>query len=449
MDFETVIAKCEKMVNASYPERQSAIRDLDVLIKENPRSGKLYYFKAHYCYRMELYESWKTVVEWLDTAIKYGYETSDVHYCKSEILMLAEQDKDALNSLDKVLEVVPDHTYALYDKGMILMDNLKHDDALACLNKIKQKSENVYIMMAEMYLDKNMDDKADQYLNVALSIQGTTDTSKTAPLLDRIQRRKKYRKEKTYNQGAEKKLDHLQLEQYFSKQRRMDLIKWTGQTKSTPLGSNSHLDRLHKKIRNIYEPWKGGSGLFLQAELIRTLWSSTRFSVTDVEHNYKMNNARNIDIDMELDGKLCIQVWSAIRTEGLIMLGDFDSATEKINLERGLTTEHGGLGGDPDRDWIGLEDKLNQLPDDRPEFVVVGYPIWITTFRYHIEPKYCQGMPANKCVIVLNIDLKAASLTGQSTLYYHPKCTCVDMAKDISKEMGFEPSAHNPLYPLP
>ena len=451
MDLETIITQCERTVNASYSERQSAIRALDILIEKNPRSGKLYYLKGHYYLRMCLIDDgWKTIAGWFDMAIKYGYKTSDVYYYKSLILALANQDDDALDSLDKVLEMIPTHATALYNKGMILMSNLRHDNALACLNKIKQKSKDVYIMMGELYLDKNMDCKAEQYLKTALSIQGTTNTSKTKNLLKRIQRRKIYREERgAYNRGVEKELDHLRPDPWFSKQRRIDLIKWIDQTKSTPAGSSAHLDRLYKKIKGRCEPWKGGSGFFFQAELVKNLWDSTSFSVTDVEHNYKKNGARNIDIDMELNDDLCIQVWSAMKTEGLITLGEFDSNAKLLNLQKGLKTELGGLGGDPDRDWIGLEDKLNQLPDNRLGFVVVGYPIWITIHRYHIEPKYCQGIPANKCVIVLDIDLKAASLTGYSTLYYHPKCTCVSTAEAFSMEIGFKPSAHNPLFPWP
>lgn len=449
MDFETVIAKCEGMVDATYPERQSAIQDLDVLIEENPRSGKLYYLKGYYYLQMQLDDyPWQTIAGWFDTALKYGYETPHVHYYKSVILALAGRDTHALDSLDKVLELIPSHATALYNKGMILMSNLQHDDALACLSKIKQKNEDVYIMMGELYLDKNADDEAEQYLSKALAMQGT-DTSKIRHLLKRIQRRKKYKEEKIYNKGAEKKLDHLRPDPWFSKQRRIDLIKWVGQTRSTPDGSSANLDKLYKKIKGRCEPWKGGSGFFLQAELVRILWSSTRFSITDVERNYKINKTRNIDIDMELNSNLCVQIWSAMRTEGLITLGEFDNNTRLLNLQKGLTTKLGGLGGDPDRDWIGLEDKLDQLPDDRPGFVVVGYPIWPTIHRYHIEPEYCQGIPANKCVIVLDFDLNATSLTGHSTLYHHPKCICVDMAKAISKEMGFEPSAHNPLLPWP
>lgn len=449
MDFETVIAKCERMLNASYSERQSAIRDLDALIEKNPKSGELYYWKGYYYIRMSLHDDWRTIVGWFDTSIQHGYETPNVHYYKSVMLALAAQDADALDSLDKVLEMVPAHATALYHKGMILMSNLRHDDALACLSKIGQKNEAVHVMMGEMYLDKNMDDEAYRCLNKAIAAQGTTTASEAERLLERIQRRKKYREEKVYNKGVGDEFDHLKPNQWFSKQRRLELIKWVDQTKSTSAGASANLDRLYKKIKGRSEPWKGGSGFFLQAELARTLWGSTSFPVTGVEHNYEVDGVRNIDIDMELGDEFCVQVWSAMRTEGLITLGEFDNNTKLLNLQKGNTSKYGGLGGDPDRDWIGLEDKLNQLPDDNMGFVVVGYPIWPSIHRYHIEPKYCQGIPTNKCVIVLDIDLKAASLTGHSTLYYHPKCTCVDTAEAISREMKFEPSAHNPLFPWP
>ena len=450
MYFETIIARCEKVVNASYSERRSAIQDLDTLIKENPRSGKLYYLMGHYYLRMNLCDTdWHTIVRWFDIAIQHGYETPDVHYYKSVILALAGQDLHALDSLDKVLEMVPTHATALHNKGMILMDKLRHDDALVCLSKIRQKNEAVYALMGEMYLDKNMDDMAYQHLNMAIAARGTTETTSAEQILERIQRRKKYRGKKAYNKGVGNEFEHLKPNQWFSKQRRLELINWVDQTKSIPAGISANLNRLYDKIKGIYEPWKVGSGLFLQAELVRNLWCSTRFSVTDVEHNYETDRTRNIDIDIELDGKLCVQVWSAIRTEGLITMGEFDSNTKLLNLQKRLTTELGGLGGDPDRDWIGLEDKLNQLPDNRPGFVVVGYPIFPPIHRYHIDPKYCQGISTNKCVIVLDINLNATSLTGRSTLYYHPKCSCVDTAEAISTEMGFEPSGHNPLFPWP
>ena len=140
MDHKTVIEKCEKAVTASYTERKNAIRNFDMLIEENPRSGKLYYLKGYYYLRLQLDEvDWQTIVSWFDTAIQCGYETPDVHYNKSVVLALANQDPHALDSLDKVLEMVPTHATALYNKGMILMSNLQHDNALTCLSKINQK----------------------------------------------------------------------------------------------------------------------------------------------------------------------------------------------------------------------------------------------------------------------------------------------------------------------
>lgn len=434
------------IIDASYVERQNAIRDLDALIKENPQTGKLYYLKGYYYFQMNLRDDdWQTVAGWFDTAIKYGYENLNVHYYKGLVLALAYQDEEAICSFNKVLKIMPGHAPALYEKGRILMYDLRHDDALVCFNKIEQKNAAIYTMMGELYLDKNMDDKSEQYLSTALSMPDIDDASNASQFLKRIQRRKKYRKEKAYNKGVKKELEHLKLDQWFSKQRRIDLIKWFDQLKSTSAGSSANLDRLYEKIKGRCEPNKGGSGLFLQAELTRTLWGSTCFSVTNVERGYKIDKVRNIDIDIELNSNFCIQVWSAVSTTGLIMLGESDNDTKILNIQKNLTTKFGGIGRDQDRDWIGLEDKINQLPDDRPGFVVVGYPIWITFFRYQIQPKYCQGIPTNKCVIVLDIDLETTGLAGHSILYYHPQCTCVNTAEVISREMGFEPSAYNSI----
>ena len=395
MNLEAVKNDCERAVGASYLEQESAIKDFDALIQENPDSGELYYWKGHYHIRMNLLSvGWQTIVNWFDTALKYGYGTTDVHYWKSVILALANQGVHALNCLNKVLEMAPHHAAALHDKGTISMDNLLHDDALTCFAKIAQKNEAIYNQMGEIYLDKNMDNKAEEYLNKAIETRGTTQTSNAEQLLERIQRRRKYRAEAAaYNEGIAKELDHLKLEQWFPKPIRQGLIAWADQTGRTASGINANVERLYNKIKGRSDPNKGGSGLFLQTELTKKIWNGLHFTVTSVEHNYKTGQTRNIDIDIELDGKFCVQVWSGIRTEGLITMGEFDNDSRLKNLQRGLTTQFGGLGGDADRDWIGLESKLNQLPDDRPGFVVVGYPIWPSIHRYHIEPKYCHGIP--------------------------------------------------------
>lgn len=391
------------------------------------------------------------MASWFDLALKHGYETPDVHYYKSMILVLANQDSRALDCLNKVLGMAPYHTYALYDKGRILMGNLQHDDALACFNKIRSKTDDVYLMMGKIYLDKSMDDKAVKYLNKVASGQDTTQAAQTKQgLLKRIQRRQQYRTVATaYNDGLSNELDHLRPEQWFPKPMRQALIAWVDQAKSTKSGAGANLVRLYDKIKGRADPWKGGSGFFLQAALTQNLWNhTTGFPVTNVEHNYEINQTRKIDIDIELDGRFCVQVWSAISTEGLITTGEFDDDSRLKNLQRGLTTKFGGLGGDADRDWIGLEAKLSQLPDDKPGFVVVGYPIWPPIYRYRIKPEYCHGMPDNKCVIVLDIDLHASSLSGSSILYYHQKCNYVDTARAISKDMGFEPCLANPFFPF-
>ena len=449
MNLETIKNNCEKAVCSSYFERKSAIKDLDVLIQANPDSGELYYWKGYYHILMDLVNvGLQNIVNWFDTALKYGYETPDVYYLKSVVLACANQDSYALDCLDKALEMAPHHAAALQNKGGILMDNLLHDDALACFAKIAQKSAIVYKQMGEIYLDKNMDDKAEECLNKAIETQDTTQTN-TEQILERIQRRRKYRVEAVaYNEGITKDLEHLKPDQWFLKPIRQDLIVWADQTRRTTSGINANVERLYNKIKGRSDPCKGGSGFFLQTELTRKLWKSLHFTVTGVEQNYKMDQTRNIDVDIELDGKICIQVWSGIKTEGLITMGEFDSNSRQKNLQKGLTTRLGGLGGDADRDWIGLESKLNQLPDDRPGFVVIGYPIWPSFHRYHIEPKYCQGISPNKCIIVLDIDLCESSLLGRSILYYHPNCSCVDIAKTISRDIGFKPCASNPPFPV-
>ena len=449
MNLETIKNNCEKAVGASYLKRKNAVRDLDALIQENPDSGELYYWKGYYHILMDLVSvGWQNIVNWFDTALKHGYETPDVHYWKSVVLALAGQDLHALDCLDKALEMEPHHATALYGKGRILMGNQLHDDALACFAKITQKNETVYNQMGEIYLDKSMDDKAEECLNKAIETRGTTQTSNTEQLLERIQRRRKYRaKTATYNKGIAKELDHLKPDQWFPKPIRRGLIAWADQTRHTASGINANVERLHNKIKERPDSWNGGSGFFLQTELTRKLWTSHNFTVTDVERSYKTGKTRNIDIDIELDGKFSVQVWSGIGTEGLITMGEFDGGSRQKNLQNGLTTRLGGLGGDADRDWIGLESKLNQLPDDKPGFVVAGYPIWPPSHRYRIEPKYCQGIPPNKCVIVLDIDLSRSSLSGRSILYCHPNCSCVDIAKTISRDVGFEPCARNPPFP--
>ena len=209
-----------------------------------------------------------------------------------------------------------------------------------------------------------MDTKAVECLNKVATVQDTTQAVQIKQrLLERIQRRRQYRTIATvYNEGISNELDHLRLEQWFPKPVRQALIAWIDQAKSTKSGIGANLVRLYDKIKGRADPWKGGSGFLLQAALTQNLWNcTTGFPVTDVECNYTINQTRKIDIDIELDGKFCVQVWSAIRTEGLITTGEFDIDSRLKNLQRGLTTKLGGLGGDADRDWIGLESKLSQL----------------------------------------------------------------------------------------
>ena len=131
IDLETVKGNCQSALeSSSFWEKKRAFGDFDTLIQQNPNRGELYYWKGYYYLVLGLHNvDWQIVVSWFDLALKYGYETTDVHYYKSMMLAYANQDSHALDCLNRVLKMAPHHAGALNDKGRILMWNLQHDDA--------------------------------------------------------------------------------------------------------------------------------------------------------------------------------------------------------------------------------------------------------------------------------------------------------------------------------
>ena len=150
------------------------------------------------------------------------------------------------------------------------------------------------------------------------------------------------------------------------------------------------LDRLYSKLAG-----EGSDGHYVHAHYVCKLHCCGRYKITDVEATTDEH-----DVDIELDGRINIQVWRGMNTYGHVLDSLLKPDTPKsraVGRRLGLPTKLGGVPTDFESDEKKIRAKLAQLPDDAPGILLLhNGPL-----SYHI-PIPPEDLPANKCIINVN-----------------------------------------------
>ena len=206
------------------------------------------------------------------------------------------------------------------------------------------------------------------------------------------------------------------------------LIKWCRQ-------HINEIPNLGGLLHNLTENRQLGHGV--HAELVKRIHESGEYTITGVE-----NSTGNYDIDIELDGKINIQVWFGQNTAGHIMESQFSSDGQRRNAKLENITPLGGVRTDWTKDEQVLIKKLDQLPNDKFS-VLLAVPRFIgLTFL----PEWWENIPNSKCVIKSRTPLDCQHKGEQAVIYYSDNFPYMDEAKKIIKAVGFNHKDENSMY---
>lgn len=168
--------------------------------------------------------------------------------------------------------------------------------------------------------------------------------------------------------------------------RRKEILRWVKEN----LDSIPHLDRLHSKLVA-----EGTDGHYVHAYYVYKLHNCGRYKITDIEATTDEH-----DVDIQLDGRINIQVWYGMNKHGHGALSLLEPGTAKskaIEKDMGTPTDLGGLPTDLENDEKKIRSKLAQLPDDALGILLLhSGPIeyWI--------PIPSEEMPAGKCIVKIS-----------------------------------------------
>ena len=195
---------------------------------------------------------------------------------------------------------------------------------------------------------------------------------------------------------------------------RDELLNWA---KENP-DSVPNLDRLCNKMAA-----EESDGHYIHAYYAKKLHDCGCYRISDIEATTGEH-----DIDIQLNGKINIQVWHGMNTHGYIMEAQLEPGTPKsdaVGKHLGAPTDLGGVPTDYENDEKKIRRKLAQLPDDALGILLLhsgrfGY--WIPLGR--------ESIPANKCI--LNIE----SIGQASELHCSPAFSHLEEVNGIAECLG-------------
>lgn len=166
----------------------------------------------------------------------------------------------------------------------------------------------------------------------------------------------------------------------------VELLRWAKESQE----SVPNLDRLYNKMVK-----EGTDGHYVHAYYAKRLHECGRYRISDIEAS-----TGDHDVDIQMDGRINIQVWYAMNTHGHIMEALLKSGTPKsdaIGRHLGTPTDLGGVPSDYKHDEKKIRKKLAQLPDDTLGILLLHSG----RFGYWV-PLSPEDIPANKCILNIN-----------------------------------------------
>lgn len=195
---------------------------------------------------------------------------------------------------------------------------------------------------------------------------------------------------------------------------RNGLLRWAKDNRDAV----PNLGRLYSKMVS-----EGTDGHYVHAHYARKLHDCVRYTITDIEAATGEH-----DVDIQLDGRINIQVWHGMNKHGHILKSLLRPGTPQsadVIRRLGHRTELGGVPTYLECDEKKIRAKLAQLPDDAPGILLLhGSPL---SYDIPIPPK---DMPANKCIINVN------SATGMAELHCSPQFRHLEDAKGVIDCLG-------------
>ena len=192
------------------------------------------------------------------------------------------------------------------------------------------------------------------------------------------------------------------------------------------------------------------AGFYYQLRVTRLFHEAGGFTILDVEVAYGMGSF-DIEVADESGKPYCVEVWfGKPRREHAL-----DSSTARVFIKNGrpcmdpesgpdsvparhrdvVSGGHVNLSSEPDIPKI--KEKLNQLPDDRPGFLIAcRAPSLLETGGTDFPVIQPRDIPANKCIIVLKFEDDTHLPTGTAFII-PPNHKHADVAKRVIHSLGF------------
>lgn len=172
-----------------------------------------------------------------------------------------------------------------------------------------------------------------------------------------------------------------------------------------------NIERLINLLKSDPKP-----GNLVHAGLTKIFFQDGAFEVTNVEVK-----GGGKDVDIELDNKINIQVWHG-------------ASTATHNIIKGKMSSLGGVPVDWDKDEKKIFDKLTQLPNNNPGFLI--------NYNYHMGiqfmlPEWKQKIPENKAIIELFHVNHGDGIQNEARLHCSGDFKYTELAKKIATSLGF------------
>lgn len=169
-----------------------------------------------------------------------------------------------------------------------------------------------------------------------------------------------------------------------------------------------HVERLINILRSDLKP-----GYLVQAKITKIFFESDDFKITDIEVR------TNKDVDIELDGKINIQVWHG-------------ASVGSHNIRNGKVSKQGGVETNSEQDEKVIKKKLAQLPDDKPGFVICedNCP------GIDVLPEWSEKIADNKAIFQIFYSKRDNDIQPDAFLHCSKKFKHMDLAEKIASALG-------------
>jgi tetratricopeptide (TPR) repeat protein len=145
---------------------REALEDLDSILDRDPRFLEAVLQKAEVLHQLGM---WDESMRTLETAGQFYPDHPELAFCRGVLLKSQGEPEGALRALDLCLARSPGHRRALSQKGLVLMELGRLDEAANCFDTVLEQGDNPEIAYrrACIYARQGLVQKAVQSLGMA------------------------------------------------------------------------------------------------------------------------------------------------------------------------------------------------------------------------------------------------------------------------------------------